>query len=155
MGAPGAPDGRALSRYLLDSTVLIAHVRDPEAVQAHLLGLIQDGHTLSTTCVNIAEVERGLRPAERRRAASLLDRLGFIATSREAAVRAGRYQADHAKRGRTIHLADALIAGTARAHGAIILTHNVRDFPMGDVRVQAAPSVPARPRVRVIQPDGV
>lgn len=153
MGASWPPHGGPLSRYLLDSTVLIAHVRDPETIQAHLLGLIRDGHTLGTTCVNVAEVERGLRPAERRSAAALLDRLGFMVTSREAAVRAGRYQAEQAKRGRTIHIADALVAGTARAHGAIILTHNVDDFPMHDVRVQAAPPIPPRPRIRVIHPD--
>ena len=34
---------------------------------------------------------------------------------------------------------DALIAGTARVHGAVILTDNRRDFPMKDVRVEAPP----------------
>jgi predicted nucleic acid-binding protein len=68
-----------------------------------------------------------------------MNRLQFLETTREAAVRAGRYQADFARRGRTIHTADALIAGTARAHGAILLTDDVRDFPMRDVEVQAPP----------------
>ena len=36
----------------------------------------------------------------------------------------------------TIHTPDALIAGTARAHGAVLLTHNVDDFPMNDLRVE-------------------
>lgn len=128
-----------MSRYLLDSTVLIAHLRDPEAVQGYLLTLIQQGHSLGTTCVNVAELERGLRPNERPSAAALIDRLSFLPTTREAAVRAGRYQAEHAKRGRTIQTADALIAGTARTHGAILLTHNVADFPMRDVRVEGPP----------------
>lgn len=89
--------------------------------------------------MNIAEVERGLRRKERRPAAALLSRLRFLETTREAAVRAGRYQAEYEKRGLTIHTADALIAGTARAHGAILLTDNVSDFPMGDVRVEPPP----------------
>ena len=59
--------------------------------------------------------------------------------AREAAEQAGRYQADFGKRGRTIHTADALVAGTAKAHGAILLTDNVRDFPMRDIEVQAPP----------------
>ena len=54
-------------------------------------------------------------------------------------MRAGRYQAAFEKRGRTSHTADALVAGTARAHGAILLTDNVRDFPMKDVKVEAPP----------------
>jgi predicted nucleic acid-binding protein len=40
----------------------------------------------------------------------------------------------------TIQTADALVAGTARAHGAILLTDNVRDFPMIDIKVAAPPT---------------
>lgn len=68
-----------------------------------------------------------------------MERLRFLETSREAAVRAGRYQRACEERGRTIHAADALVAGTARAHGAILLTDNVRDFPMTDLKVEAPP----------------
>jgi predicted nucleic acid-binding protein len=106
------------------------------AISAGLRQLLSEGHTLATTCVNLAEVERGLRPRERKRASAFLDALRFLATDREAARRAGRYQAEWAKRGRTIHTADALVAGTARAHGAVLLTHNLDDFPMRDIRVE-------------------
>jgi tRNA(fMet)-specific endonuclease VapC len=136
VGAGGTDGGGQLSRYALDTTVLIAHLRGDEQVSELLLRLLAEGHWLDTTAVNIAEVTRGLRPSERRRAQVLLDRLGFLVTTREAAERAGRYQADLARRGVTLHTADALIAGTARAHGAILLTDNVADFPMRDLRVQ-------------------
>lgn len=66
-------------------------------------------------------------------------RLRFLETGPEAAVRAGRYQAFFQQRGRTIRTADALIAGTARAHGAIVLTDNLRDFPMTDLKIEAQP----------------
>jgi predicted nucleic acid-binding protein len=101
-----------------------------------MLRLIDDGHVLGPSCVNLAEVEAGLRQRERRRVGALLDRLRFLATDREAAHRAGRYQAEWARRGRTIQTPDALVAGTARANGAVLITHNVDDFPMRDVRVQ-------------------
>lgn len=140
MGSRNAPHrGGLLSLYLLDTTVLIAHLRGDEAVTALLLELLAGGHWLGTSCVNVAEIERGIRPRERKAATALADRLRFLDTGREAAVRAGRYQAVFEKRGRTIHTADALIAGTARAHGAILLTDNVRDFPMSDVKVEAPP----------------
>jgi len=101
-----------------------------------MLRLVADGHKLATSCVNLAEVEAGIRQRERRPAKALLARLRFLATDREAAHRAGRYQAEWARRGRTIQTPDALVAGTARAHGAVLLTHNIDDFPMGDVRVE-------------------
>jgi predicted nucleic acid-binding protein len=119
--------------------VLIAHLRGDEATTAVLLELISAGHWLGTSCVNVAEVERGIRPKERKSATALLDRLRFLETGREAGARAGRYQAALEKRGRTLHTADALVAGTARAHGAILLTDNVRDFPMKDLAVEAPP----------------
>jgi predicted nucleic acid-binding protein len=138
VGAEDAPHGvTRLSLYLVDTTVLIAHLRGDEALTRMLLDLLAGQHSLGTSCVNIAEVERGVRPKERKAATDLLNRLHFLETTREAAVRAGRYQAEFERRGRTIHTADALIAGTARAHGAILLTDNVRDFPMRDVRIQA------------------
>lgn len=137
MGPNSAADGGdVLTVYVLDSTVLIGYLRDTPSIASELRRRLSEGHTLAVTCVNLAEVERGLRAKERRRAAAFLDALRFLATDREAARRAGRYQADFAKRGRTIHTADALVAGTARAHGAVLLTHNLHDFPMGDLRVE-------------------
>ncbi len=124
-----------MSRYLLDTTVLIAHLRGDESVAQSLLALLQHGDSLCVSCVNIAEIERGLRPAERRAAEALLDRMEFLMTTREAAEKAGRYQAGWASKGKTVHLADALVAGTARAHGAVLVTDNVADFPMKDLKV--------------------
>jgi len=138
VGARAAPDrGSVLTLYVLDSTVLIGFLRDTPSIAVDLRQKLAAGHTLATTCVNVAEVERGLRPRERGRASVFLDRLRFLVTGPEAARRAGRYQAEWAKRGRTIHTPDALVAGTARAYGAVLLTHNVADFPMRDVRIEA------------------
>ena len=140
MGSENAAHGVArLSLYLLDTTVLIAHLRGDEAVTGLLFGLLADRHTLGTSCVNVAEVEHGIRPKERKAADALLTRLRFLETTREAATRAGRYQAEFERRGVTVHTADALVAGTARAHGAILLTDNVRDFPMRNINVEAPP----------------
>lgn len=99
----------------------------------HLLGR---GDTLATSCVNLAEIEAGLRQRERRKAEAVLSHLHFLVTTREAALRAGRCQAEWARRGRTIETPDALVAGTARAHGAVLVTHNTNDFPMRDLRVE-------------------
>jgi tRNA(fMet)-specific endonuclease VapC len=141
VGAGNATNGIArLSLYLLDTTVLIAHLRGDEEVRHQLLALLAEGHSLGISCVNVAEVERGVRSRERKAAATLVERLRFLATTREAAQRAGRYQRDFGRRGTTIHTADALVAGTARAHGAILLTDNVPDFPMRDIRVVAPPA---------------
>lgn len=132
-----------MSRYLLDTTVLIAHLRGDSVVSRFLLDLLGEGHRLGICCVNIAEVERGLRPPERKRARELIERLEYLETTREAARRAGRYQADLQRRGRTLHTADAIVAGTARAHGAVLVTDNLSDFPMADLTIQGLPDLPS------------
>jgi predicted nucleic acid-binding protein len=126
-----------VSTYLLDTTALIAHFRGDQVVSDVLLRLFRHGHTLATSCVNVAEIERGILSRERRAVRGTLDRLRYLETTRETAIRAGRYQSEFQRRGRTIHTPDALIAGTARVHGAIILTDNATDFPMRDVRCEA------------------
>lgn len=128
-----------MTRYLLDTTVLIAQLRGDSELADLLLTLLGQGHSLCTSCVNVAEVERGVQPKERKGAEGLLDRLEFLPTTKEAALRAGRYQREWRRRGRTIQLADALIAGTARAHGAVLLTDNTDDLPMRDIRVRRPP----------------
>ena len=101
-----------------------------------MLRLLGRGDSLATSCVNLAEIEAGLRQRERRKAEAVLGRLRFLVTTPEAANRAGRYQAEWARRGRTIETPDALVAGTARAHGAVLVTHNSDDFPMRALRVE-------------------
>ena len=64
-----------LSLYLLDPSVLIAHMRGDAAVTSLLLDLLADRHLLGTSCVNVAEVERGIRSKERKAADALLTRL--------------------------------------------------------------------------------
>ncbi|MBI4306193.1 MAG: PIN domain-containing protein [Chloroflexi bacterium] len=130
---------------MLDTTVLIAHLRGNPSVTSLLEQLQIGGHTLGTSCVNLAEIERGIRPGERPQANRLTGRLRFLETTREAAIRAGRYQADFDRRGRTIHTADALVAGIAWHHRAILLTDNVRDFPMTDIEVQIPPLTDSEP----------
>jgi predicted nucleic acid-binding protein len=126
-----------VTTFLLDTTVQIEHLRQNAAVQAMLVGLSASGHTLATSCVSLAELEHGIRRHERRSADTFLARVRLLPTTWEAAIRAGRYMAELSARGVTLQLPDALIAGTARAHGAVLVTHNLQDFPMRDIRVVA------------------
>jgi predicted nucleic acid-binding protein len=107
-----------------------------------MLRLLGRGDTLATSCVNLAEIEAGLRQRERRKAEAVLSHLRILVTTREAALRAGRYQAEWARSGWTIETPDALVAGTARAHGAVLVTHNTNDFPMRDLRVEHPNGLP-------------
>lgn len=124
-----------MSLFLLDTTVLIDHMRGDPTVAARLSSWLDEGHDLAVSCVNIAELEAGLLPRERDHAARLLGLMTFLPTDPQAAIAAGAYQAQLRAQGVTLNTADALVAGTARRHGAALVTANTRDFPMDDIQV--------------------
>jgi len=125
-----------MTTYLLDTGVLLEHLRDP-SVSPFLLRLVEGGHTLATTCVNVAELEAGVRPRDRRSAEVLLRQLPYLETTRAAAVLAGRAQA---RAGDRLVISDALIAATARVHGATILTNDPSLYPAHGVRCRQLPA---------------
>jgi len=61
--------------------------------------------------------------------------LSYRHISFEAAVRAGRYRKAVAETGRTLAVTDSLLAALAHDKDAVLLTSNIKDYPMKDVRV--------------------
>ena len=65
----------------------------------------------------------------------MTDGLEYYLVSREAAKEAGRYRYEFARRGITLSTTDTLMAATAIAEGAILITANTRDFPMEEIEL--------------------
>ena len=53
----------------------------------------------------------------------------------DVAVQAGTYRKTASEAGRTLATTDSLLAALARDKGATLLTSNIKDYPMEDVRV--------------------
>lgn len=117
---------------VLDSTVLIDFLRGRPAVEL-VKALRQAGDVPATTAINVEEVFRGLRPAERGAADALVAGLVVLSIDERAARTAGSWRRDHASRGVTLWQTDCLIAAATRAHGGRLCTGNPKDFPMIDV----------------------
>lgn len=122
-------------KYLLDATVLIEFSRRREPTTSRLLSLIEQDQLVGICAVSIAELYSGPlgdEPAMAR----FLDRLPCFEITREVARTAGLYRAQFLREGRKLATTDMLIAAVARAEKAILLTGNVRDFPMTDIQVE-------------------
>lgn len=102
------------------------------------------GHSeLWVSTIVLHELEFGLRflPEGQRRKglqamlANFMERYTnrILPVAREEAQWAARFRADARQCGRVLHLGDALIAGTARAHDLAIATRNTGDFNGLDV----------------------
>lgn len=115
---------------LVDTSVLIDHLRGrPEAREA-LARAVDDGERLIGSVLTRSEVLAGLRPGEEQATSALLGVLEWIVVDEAVADHAGalaqRYLASHGG----IDLTDYVIAATAAIHGATLWTRNVKHFPM-------------------------
>jgi predicted nucleic acid-binding protein len=114
---------------LVDSDVLIAHLRGHEPAHAWLR-LARAGGPLAISVISIAEVSGGMRSAERREVWRLLSAFRAEPVTEVVARRAGELRREFRRSHSGIGLADYLIAATAEVRGESLATLNVRHFPM-------------------------
>ena len=115
---------------LVDSDVLIAHLRGIAAARDWLVAARRRTGPLATSVVSVAEVTGGMRAREQREVTRLLDALQTIPVNRAIAWRAGDLRRAYHRSHNAIGIADYLIAATALVNGCELATLNVRHFPM-------------------------
>lgn len=128
-----------MAQILIDSDVLIDHLRGkPEAV-TYLRRLEANGEILCTCAIVIAEVESGLSIPQSLAVNPIIERLYVLECDVSAARQAGRWRYAYARAGIALSLPDSMIAATAYTHGATILTRNVRHYPMPELTIMRVP----------------
>lgn len=116
-----------MSRYLLDTGLVLRHLRGQRRVVRLLSGLGKINR-LSISAVTRLEVHAGMRPDEKYATTKLLSRFVTYDMTRELADRAGDLIRERQERGGSLSVPDAIIAGTALIHGLILVTLNRADF---------------------------
>ena len=131
--------GLDVANYLLDTTVLIDYLRGAPGTVTVVKDLARAGHVLGCCCVNVTEVYSGLRGKEYAAAKRLLESLRYFDVPFAIARRAGEFRNQYALEGITLSTSDTIVAAVAEAEDAVLLTGNVRHYPMVDVvQVQTA-----------------
>jgi predicted nucleic acid-binding protein len=121
-------------RLLLDTSVLIDALRLRHHRRELLAELVHAGHALATTALNVAEVYAGMRPDEAQRTEALLGSLDCYDLTGSSGRRAGALKQQWSRKGRTLTLADMIVAAIALEHGFTLMTDNRKDFPMEELR---------------------
>jgi predicted nucleic acid-binding protein len=120
-------------RLLLDTSVLIDALRLRHGRRELLAQLVQAGHTLATTALNVAEVYAGMRPDEAQRTETLLGVLDCYELTGTSGRRAGALKQQWARKGRTLALEDMIVAAIALERECVLMTDNRKDFPMEEL----------------------
>ena len=128
-----------MARYLLDTTATVDYLRGRGDVIDLLSSLDRAGHRLCVCCITLAETYAGLRPQDNAKANALFGGLQYLYIGSQAARMAGQWRYDFARQGITLHLTDALIAAVAIEEEAILITANLKDFPMAGLQILPQP----------------
>ena len=128
-------------RLLLDTSVLIDVLRHRHGRRELLAELARAGNTLTITALNIAELNTGMRPEEEVRTEEFLGALVCYELTAAAGRLAGSLKNKYARKGRTLTLADTIIAAIAMDRRCTLMTDNRKDFPMPELEFYDLPEV--------------
>jgi tRNA(fMet)-specific endonuclease VapC len=128
-----------MALYLLDTSVIIDALNQKRGRWRLLASLVESGDVLACSVVTIAEVYAGVRGREVLATQLFLDGLEHYGVGTEVARHAGLLKNSWARRGRTLSIADVLIAATALEHSLVLITDNRKDFPMRELALYPLP----------------
>lgn len=123
-----------MSSHLLDTDALISYLAGNERTVDLIARLNREGNILGVCAINIAELYSGLSEAQRQRTERLIDALLYFELTAQAAKQAGAFRYDSARKGISLSVADTLVAAVAAENNAIVVTGNVKDYPLEEVK---------------------
>lgn len=122
-----------MARYLIDTSTLIDVSKRIEPIGFRLQRLVASGEVLGICPVQLAEFFTGIDPAESENWREWASSFNYWPISQNAAVLAGKYRFEYARRGIAIAIPDALTAAVAYENYATVITDNAKHFPMPEV----------------------
>ena len=128
-----------IATCLLDSGIIIDALNGKRGRRELIDQLIQDGADMACCSVNVTEVYAGLRPGEEAKTERLLRSLKFYPVTWEIAKQAGDFLNVWRRQNHTLSLPDTTIAAVALANDLVLVTGNLKDFPMPELRLYPLP----------------
>lgn len=116
--------------YLFDTTAIIDYLRDKSGVPELLEKFCREGGLLCCSPINIVEVYTGMKNKEKTATDEFLNSLECYDINREIVNLAGNLKKEYSKKGITLSTSDVLIAATSIKKHLMLVTNNVRHFPI-------------------------
>jgi predicted nucleic acid-binding protein len=125
-----------MADFLLDSDVVIWHLRGRASVVELVLGLARKGR-IGLSAISRAEVLLGMREPEKELTLLFLDSCETLSVTAATADRAGEAIRGFRAQGVTLSLPDALIGATALLESIPLFTCDPRHYPLPELDLRA------------------
>ena len=119
---------------LIDSDILIDHLRKEKAALDYVNREIDNGSPLFMSVISRIEIFSGARKGEGETIQTLFDLLTPVDVDVTIADRAGDYLMKFRK-SNALSIGDAIMAATSREMGMKLVTRNIKHYPMKDIKI--------------------
>ena len=122
------------SPFLIDSDILIDHLRKEKNALHFLETEIENDSLLFVSVISRVEIYAGIRKGEEDIVKSLFEMLTPVDVNVMIGEKEGEYLQKFSK-SHTLNIGDSLIAATAREMKLRLVTRNVKHYPMKDIEI--------------------
>jgi predicted nucleic acid-binding protein len=129
-----------MSRFLLDSDVIIWHLRGRKEVTGILKDLQRFGLP-ACSALSVLEIQLGVKKGEEEKTDRFLKSLRIFDVNIEIASKAAQLIRECKTKGITLDLPDSVIAATCILHDLILITYNTKHYPISEIRFHALPPI--------------
>jgi predicted nucleic acid-binding protein len=129
-----------MTRFLLDSDVIIWHLRGRKAVTEVLRDLQKFGLP-ACSALSVLEIQLGVKKGEEEKTDRFLKSLRIFDVDMETASKAAQLIRRSKTRGVTLDLPDSVIAATCILHDLILVTYNTKHYPLSEVKFHPLPPI--------------
>ena len=119
---------------LVDSDVLIDHLRKERKALDFLAAEIEEGSLLFISVISRTEILAGMKSGEEEAVKSLFELMKPVDIDVTIADKAGEYLRKFSK-SHALNIGDAVIAATSHEMTLKLITKNVKHYPMKDIEI--------------------
>ncbi len=123
-----------MAEYLLDTSIIIDHMRGSKEVNSYLEDIAQRGDIAGCCCINIAEIYAGMR--EKEKTDRFIESLNYFEATKETAKLAGEFRQRYFKKEKTLATTDVITAATALTYNLTLITKNIQHYPFPELRIE-------------------
>ena len=130
-----------MSKYLLDSDIIIWHLRGRKEITEMLKDLQRSGLP-ACSAISVLEVQLGVKTKDEEEKTNwFLESLKVFDIDMDVAKIAAQLIRQYKAKGVTIDIPDSIIASTCILHDLILVTYNRRHYPISELKFHLPPQI--------------